>query len=235
MWKVSFRFSAAVLVMVAILPAVVQAMSVEVIVPGWSDPWLAGMPDSSIASCWEPQGCDVAPYQSPQLVLELCIVPGDVLTFEVFGGVLHYQGGPPYDPPDGTYVTNHNWDDEKGENGISDVLAPYDCLLGLFLDDAQPDLSPDPPNLDFSTQESRDYLTFAPGLKQPFFIGDGLTSSGAVQRVIVPAGATRFYLGTMDSSTWLDNSGALDVIVTATCVPTPVTTITWGRLKERYR
>jgi hypothetical protein len=157
------------------------------------------------------------------------------LTFEVSGGVLHYQGGPPYAPPDGTSVTNHNWDDDLGENGISDILAPYDCLLGLFLDDTQPDLSPDPPNLDFSTQENRDYLTFSPGLKQPFFIGDGRTSLGDAQQVIVPAGATRFYLGTMDSSTWLDNSGALNVIVTASCGPTPVTAMSWGRVKEIYR
>jgi len=236
MWKMIRPISMTVVLLFATtLPAVADMVSVEVIVPGWSDPWLAGMPDGSIASCWEPQGCDVAPDQSPQLVPDLCLVAGNAVTFDVSGGVLHYQGGPPYAPPDGTTVTNHNWDDDFGENGISDIYAPYDCLLGLFLDDEQPDQSPDPPNLDFSTEASRNYLTFSPGLKQPFFIGDGRTADGTVQSVIIPEGATRMYLGTMDSSTWLDNSGELDVIVTTSCDPVRTVHTTWGRIRVLFR
>ena len=224
----------------AALPAVVAApangqITVPVTVPGWSDPWLAGMPDGSTASCWPPEGCDVAPAQSPQLVVGLCLQVGETLTFQATGGVLNCPGGP-LDPPDGSgTITNHNWDDDLGENGISDIIAPYNCLIGVFLDDAQPDLTPEPGYLDFSTQASRDYLTLAPLMKQVFFIGDGATSDGEEQQVLIPVGATRLYLGTMDSSTWLNNIGQFDVFVSEPCGPTPSTSTTWGLVKARYR
>ncbi|HEY3242752.1 MAG TPA: hypothetical protein VGM03_05305 [Phycisphaerae bacterium] len=46
-----------------------------------------------------------------------------------------------------------------------------------------------------------------PGLRQPFFIGDGLTGtgSGAVQQFLVPDGATRLFLGTIDGCEWSNN------------------------------
>ena len=53
----------------------------------------------------------------------------------------------------------------------------------------------------------------APGLKQPFFIGDGLTKSGAIQQVIAPTGATRLFLGVMDEYAWFDNEGSFTVQV----------------------
>jgi len=69
--------------------------------------------------------------------------------------------------------------------------------------------------LDFTTPAGRDYTVLSPALKQPFFIGDGLTSSGAVQRVIAPAGATRLFLGTMDNYEWNNNEGSFDVTVSS--------------------
>jgi hypothetical protein len=53
----------------------------------------------------------------------------------------------------------------------------------------------------------------APGLKQIFFIGDGLTGtgSGSIQTFHIPAGATRLFLGTMDSYGWSNNSGSFTV------------------------
>jgi hypothetical protein len=50
-----------------------------------------------------------------------------------------------------------------------------------------------------------------------FFIGDGRTGSGtgAVQQFIVPAGATRLFLGTVDGFGWNTNSGAFSVQVNA--------------------
>ena len=228
-----------VLLIAATLPFAVPApangqVTVELLVPGISDPWLAGMPDGSIASCWEPEGCDSAPAQSPQLVVGLCLHVGESLTFQATGGVGHCPGCTLY-PPDGDGITNHNWDDDYGENGISDVIAPYDCLLGVFLDDTQPDQTPEPAYLDFSTQASRDYLTLAPLLKQVFFIGDGVTSGGEEQHVVVPEGATRLYLGTMDSTTWLNNIGQFDVLVTDPCGPTPSPGTTWGAIKALFR
>ena len=58
------------------------------------------------------------------------------------------------------------------------------------------------------------YLSLAPQLQQLFVIGDGKTSWGQVQQVIVPAGATRFVLATMDGFGWFNNTGKFNVQVT---------------------
>jgi hypothetical protein len=112
-------------------------------------------------------------------------------------------------------MTNHIWDDNRDENGISDITAPFDCLVGVFLDDTQPDQTPVLASLDFGTQQSRDYLTLAPLLKQVFFIGDGLTSGGEEQHVAQQRWPVR-------------RAGQ-------PCNPTTATRTTWGVLKARYR
>ena len=99
------------------------------------------------------------------------------------------------------------------ENGIADVTAPINCLLGVFLGPDQPDATLAPSALDFSTPASRDYVALSPALKQPFFIGDGRTSSNTAQTIVVPDGATRLFLGTMDHCFWADNDGAFTVDV----------------------
>jgi hypothetical protein len=82
-------------------------------------------------------------------------------------------------------------------------------LLGVFLDDTQPNLSAAPDPLAYMP----DAPVVAPGLRQPFFIGDGLTPSGAAQQFIVPAGATRLFLGTVDGYGWYNNVGSFSVAV----------------------
>ena len=183
------------------------ASVVAVTVPGAADPWLAGMPDGSTASL-----ADIAPAQSPAEVFGLNYSAGGVLTFSVTGSV-SYFGGTPTDPPDGEAgnITGHL---PGAENGMSNVLAPFNALMGVFLSPGQPNLLPAPGTLDFSTPTSRDYLTLSPLLQQVFFIGDGLTSSNIVQQIAIPAGATRFFLGSMDEWGWYNNSGAFSVQVT---------------------
>ncbi|MBL9134831.1 MAG: hypothetical protein JNK85_03140 [Verrucomicrobiales bacterium] len=175
------------------------------IVPGSADPWLAGMPDGSTAS-WE----DTAPGQSP--VLYLINSPQIVgLSFSATGsthhgpGILRDADGDP-----SMEVVSHS---AGAENGISDVTSPISSLLGVFLDDTQPDQSSAPSALSFSTAESPDYLVLSPGLKQVFFIGDGFNSASQLQVVEVPPGATRLFLGTMDGYGWWNNVGELVVEV----------------------
>ena len=59
-----------------------------------------------------------------------------------------------------------------------------------------------------------DYTTLSPQIKQVFFIGDGRTSTGTVQQIVIPGGATRLFLGTMDSTAWNKHSGSFAVSVT---------------------
>ena len=178
----------------------VDQLEIDLTVPGTANPWLAGMPDG-----WMSGSIDVAPTHSPVEVPGVPIVPGKSLTFRASGGVNH-SGEAPLVPDGGSPWTR------GGENGISGaVLIPLDALVGVFLGPDQPNLSAAPAALNFGTFESRDYLTLSPLLKQVFFIGDGLTSDGRRQQVIVPSGATRLFLGSMDGSGWYNNSGSFSV------------------------
>jgi hypothetical protein len=197
----------------AAVPVTRGEVIVSLAVPGTSDPWLAGMPVGTSASCCG-EVCDSVPAESPQLVIGLCLVQGDAIAFQASGEVVHFPGGDPF-PPDGSETLTYHT--TGAENGISDILAPKNSLLGVYLDDTQPDTTIAPPLLDFGTQESRDYATLTPLLKQVFFIGDGMTSGGMEQLVFVPDGASRLLLGTMDGCGWYNNEGHFDVTVTDFC------------------
>ncbi len=190
------------------------ASPVTVTVPGTSDPWLAGMPNGSMASR-NPEEVigvvDGAPGQSPVEVVGVTLRAGLVLNFRALGGVRHAPELP-LAPPDGssTAIAQHL---AGSENGLSNVSAPYDSLLGVFLGSTSPSGSAAPGPLDFSQQFQRDYVRLAPQLRQIFFIGDGFTTQGAIGRVLVPDGATRLFLGTMDSHGWGNNGGEFQVII----------------------
>ncbi len=172
-------------------------------VPGTSNPWLAGMPDGSMA-----RGGDVAPDQSPVLA-PTAITPGVALSFSATGLASNTGGGG--SGPDGDI----NVQPHVAENGMPDGNMPLNALAGVFLDAGQPDQSPLPPALDFSAggnvTDGIDYTSLSPQLKQVFFIGDGQTDTGVAQQVTPPAGATRLFLGIMDGSEYNDNSGAFEV------------------------
>lgn len=200
-----------------------MAESIVVVVPGTSNPWLAGMPDGSTE-----QTGDIAPAQSPVLV-PVILEPGTAITFTATGGVAQDPRFPLM-PPDGNPadLAHHGGsgafiDAGPGAvNGIADVIAPMDSLLGIFLGTDRPDSTSAPPRLQFSSMESRDYLILSPVLKQVFFIGDGLAESSQAQQVIVPADATRLFLATMDGIEWSNNIGSFTVNVTGVrVIPEP--------------
>lgn len=196
--------------------------SEAVTVPGYSDPWLAGMPNGSKAS-----GSDVAPAQSPVRASQ-SISAGQKFTFSVSGWTSHTgsKSGP---GPDGGTVRFHH---QKGaENGISDVTAPANSLVGVFLGSARPNKSAAPTALSFNTVASRNFQSLSPKLKQVFFIGDGLNGNGRAQTFVAPKGVTRLFLGSMDAYGYYNNSGAFAVTVRrsgaasaslAAASPTPV-------------
>jgi len=191
-----------------------SAQATTITVPGTSNPWLAGMPNGTTARFG-----DVAPNQSP---VEVAVTPGQWLVISATGTTDHCDfglcglAGPEGDPGEGPW--SHAFGDE---NGMSDVIAPIDGLLGVFLGPGVP--NPTAPSLlDFSTAASTDFSALSPELQQVFFIGDGLQLDGLTSQIfIVPNGATRLFLGTMDGFDWNNNVGSLDVTVNA--VPEPAT------------
>ena len=111
---------------------------------------------------------------------------------------------------DSTYIADNLL---GAENGIADVYAPIDSVIGVFLDDTQPSTTSAPAALDFSTDASRSFSTLKPLLKQPFFIGDGRDDNGNPQHFVVPTGATRLFLGNMDTYEWSNNLGSFSMSV----------------------
>jgi hypothetical protein len=194
------------------------AATVEVNVPGTANPYLAGMPSGTACCAASPGPPDSVPSQSPVQVSGLTLTAGTVLTFTVTGSV-SFMGGTPTDPPDGgvfNTLNNFGLDGTPSSDGIAGMLAPQDALVGLFLDDSLPTSSAAPPRLDFSGAGlGTNFAALCPGLKQPFFIGDGRTAMGTVQQFVVPWGTTRFFLGVVDGLQWNNNTGSFSVQVTS--------------------
>ena len=94
---------------------------------------------------------------------------------------------------------------------------PGDALMGVFLSDAAPNTTPAPATRrDYTSAAARDQASYTDiQLKQPFFIGDGLTSGGAAQQFRVPPGATRLFLGVWDGYDFNNNVGTHDARITA--------------------
>jgi hypothetical protein len=196
------------------------AQAVSVSVPGTANPYLAGMPDGSTAPP------DQAPYQSPVEVRGLNPSAGGALTFTgATGGVSNTPtcDGTNCSSIDGNVYNGVLFYDHEADsqNGMSDIRAPINSLVGVFLTNSVPNLLPPPPKLDFQTI-GLDFNVLSPKLQQVFFIGDGRTSGGLIQEFSIPASATRLFLGTMDGGEWLNNSGAIMVNV-AQVVPEPET------------
>jgi len=102
---------------------------------------------------------------------------------------------------------------------MSNITAPLNALIGVFLDNNVPDNDGAiPPSLDFSTEAERNYTNISPELRQPFLIGNGMTSNGEQQTVIVPKGATRFYIATMDGHEWSNNVGGYTATITQSTI-----------------
>lgn len=168
-------------------------------------PWLAGMPNGTRISG---QGNGVsAPTNSP-IRVNIPLNAGQILNFRNTNGQTGDTAtGNTYGLDGDTTRTNIK---QTAANGINSTTAPLNALVGIFLDDSQPDTTAAAAQLDFSSTSSRNFTTLSPKLKQVFFIGDGLDNKNRLQDFIVPTGATRLYLGVMDENAyWWDNVGSI--------------------------
>jgi hypothetical protein len=179
------------------------------------NPWLAGMPNGSTAKG------DSAPGQSPVLALTN-FVTGTAVHFATSStcGFAYSGGCGPY-----TGGTSADGDTNGGytgaANGMSGITVPWNSLIGVFLDNTQPDLNTPPADLSFldiNGNPNISFLSLSPALGQVFFIGDGLTGtgSGSVQDFFAPTGATRLFLGSADGFGWSNNGGYQDVTINYT-------------------
>lgn len=192
--------------------------------------WLAGQASGTIL-----QGIyalsDSAPTNSPVLASSgLNMTAGSYLTFSVTGAT-NYDGCQSL-TPDGNPCGNFSTVTAGPYFGISTYAGPIDALIGVFIGPGTPGGTA-PSGLDFSSGGTQAQTTISPQLNQVFFIGDGLTGtgSGSVQQFIIPAGATRLYLGSSDGAgANYNNSGSFSVSVsdsgaTAAAAPAASTTV----------
>jgi hypothetical protein len=182
-----------------------QPATVVIRVPATANPYLAGMPVGTRST----HG-DRAPEQAPVLV-DLSLTNAAAVIVSASGAINHLPGCPPTcDPPQGSAIARHQ---NGAEHGISDVVAPMNSLLGVFLGDDRPDRGRAPRALNFGAIGT-EFLSISPQLKQVFFLGSGATRAGRPQRFVVPKNATRLFLGTMDGFEWNNNTGYFSVAVT---------------------
>ncbi len=135
-------------------------------------------------------------------------------------------------------------------NGIAGIVDGSHTmfLVAVFLDDNEP-ADPAPARLDFSAgMLGENFFTLAPELGQVFYVGDGLTGTGAgaTQTFAVPPTATRLFVGIADADQfgnptslpgfYGDNLGTFTAdFLIQPFDPTPVHAGSWGKLKSTYR
>lgn len=216
-------------------PKTVQATAIskanmfynEVVAPSQGNLWLAGMPDNTQitnlqgnTARYDNSGTSSNKKQRPQEISlsSLGVQAGDLISFEGLSGTGSNGGGAGNTGPDGNLsrmVTLGNSSATSAGtasvNGISNARAPLAAVMAVFLTNSAPNTTAAPSNLDFGTNVLRDYTQIAPSVKQVFFVGDGKTSTGQVQYIKVPPGATRVFLGMMDAWQWNDNTGSFNI------------------------
>jgi Flp pilus assembly protein TadG len=197
-------------------------INVTAVIPATGNIWLAGEPPGTEASLNNPHrssdfaGTESNPRQSPLQVKmtngqSFPLVAGQSLTFDSIEGTARHDPNLPMFNPDGESTdinSNITVPRNLGELGKSNVIAPINAVMAVFLDDTKPsNYSTYPPVLDFSTTASRNFTVLKPQLRQIFFVGDGKRDDGATQTFVVPKGATRLYMGMMDFYEWNNNYG----------------------------
>ena len=219
---IRFRCTSALVLAILLYAADIRTARADfVVVSGTADPWLAGMPDLSTAGpIGETAGNSNNTRQSPALAAGtgtlIPLTAGSALTFQVSGGPVGYGPGVARESgPNGMlYLGTLNIQHIAGAvNAIGNYRGPINALLGVFLDNSQPNLTPAPSTLDFSASGGTGFSSLSPGLKQVFFIGNGLDALNNLRTIIVPQGATRLFLGVADGEEWSNNTGSFDVSI----------------------
>jgi hypothetical protein len=185
---------------IATLVSGAASATTHVVVPGTSNPFLAGM--SSGTTCCD---ADTAPQESPVYAAE--VVAGATITISNVQGWVENFPASSGDNANGDATNAQTVGSFNGISGFSN--APINALVGVFLGSS---ISPTAPaSLDLSGGPISD-----PALQQIFLIGAGPDS------FVAPTGATSLYLGTIDGYQWNNNSGAFSLDLSGG-VPEPST------------
>ncbi|MGC4031105.1 MAG: pilus assembly protein TadG-related protein [Tepidisphaeraceae bacterium] len=217
----------------AVSIAMIRGQDTSTDVSAKGNPWLAGMPNGTVSqnfrsdsSEWDTAGSGPNVASSPASIAlsTLNVNAGQTINVDGVTGATDFGGGTTgnADGNAGLMVTlgspqfNDSTYLNSPTNGMSNAYIPINAMVGVFLDDNAPNSTPAPtPPLDFSSAASRDYISVSPKLKQVFFIGDGRRSNGEIQQIVVPTGATRFFIANMDGWQYNNNTGGFNLTIHA--------------------
>lgn len=216
----------------AISVAMIRGTDSTTSVSAKGNPWLSGMPAGTVSTNFrsDPSEQDTAGSgpnlaSSPAMVTlsDLNVSPNQSIIFDGVTGGTDYGGGTTgnADGNAGLLVSlgspgfNEKPYFNSPTNGISNVYAPINSMVAVFLNDSNPSSTAAPAPLDFGTPESRDYVSISPQLKQVYFVGDGRRSNGEIQQVVVPPGATRLFICNMDGWQFNNNTGGFSLTLHA--------------------
>ena len=197
--------------------AVVGGQSGNVSVPSTANPYLAGMPPGTHAGQYNDTTANAGSYQMACVP----VVPGTYITLTNLGGQTSILPGyvnnyGPAGEPDRILHHGQNYDSNPNppypntEHGIGDAKMPADAMMGVFLTNNAPDTANAPPAVDWTDAAHANQATYSNIVPQePFLIGNGQTTGGTTQQFLVPAGATRLYLGIWDGTEYSNNGGTL--------------------------
>jgi hypothetical protein len=189
----------------------VSACSSNYQITGTANPFLAGAPSETELD-YGRAPLDTAALNAPVSVQAddvKCFDAGRRLYFQVAGRIAYDAQPDIFTDADGQ-ADNTPSHSLGSVHGLSNITAPINSLVGVFLDNTPfASRAVAPQALNFSTIESRNFKTLAPKLGQIFFIGDGKDASGLLQAFVVPTGTTRLYLAIMDQYEWSNNQGQL--------------------------
>ena len=203
-------------VTVTSVAALIPGQSTNVNVPSTANPYFAGMPAGTTNSYG-----DTTQNNGAIQVSGVTVTPGTPLTFTNFTGTTTVEpgsGGVPYSGPAGDksipvhHGVNFNYtiNNPGPENGFADAVMPEDSLMGVFLDDSAPDTTATPATVDWTNPSVLNQTTYNNiQLKQPFYIGTGMTTGNVVQQFVPPPGATRFFIAIWDGVCYNNNLGSL--------------------------
>jgi len=194
--------------------------SANATVPSTANPYFAGMPSTTTNVYGD---TNTASTNASIQITAIPVIPGSYLTFSSFTGTTSVVPGTmPYVGASGVSnyaygtATQHNedWDGSGSpdtENGIANAIMPESSLMGLFLGPDAPDTTAAPTTVvDWTTSANQTATTFTNlTTKAPFYIGNGQSTNGTVQKFQVPAGATRLYIAIWDGEQYNNNGGTL--------------------------
>jgi hypothetical protein len=189
-----FRFAVAGVLWFALAGSFALAEPISFTVDGQANIFAAGhsvIPPSPLG----PGGQGVFPFEhifSPTM--------GQIVQFMSLAGVTGCRGEAPFIGAEGGFCVGGPGTNVFSLAGISGTVhfGRQMFLAGVFTDGTEP-MDPAPPRLDFTSADT--FTELSPLLNQTFFIGDGLTGTGAgaQQRFHIPASASRLYLGFVDT------------------------------------